>query len=279
MVSQRLQRFLIGAIWGFSPVRSARGADWTAPNRLRDLWYYPEYSLVFNQVRKAGASSTLVFLAEKLFGPEQQLVSSKTNPWEAYRSTKKQAQARADQMSPALLLKRPRGLANSTWFTVVRQPQIRLLSAFLSQRKSFENLMARAGLGASRESEKLVPGLCEESEVRGFRFFLDYLEGGGLYKDPHWAPQVSLLVLPVPSYDYVVRLENFDAGMERVLNDVLGSGTSLKQPFPWRNENMTWEQTGAGERYQQFFPRQARIQSEGLYRKDFEILRYQPLSS
>lgn len=81
-------------------------------------------------------------------------------------------------------------------FTVVRNPYSRTLSAYLD-------------LIVSR-------GYYKELCLTSFQEFLEFLDGKGLHKNIHWAPQTSFLLLPVDTFNLIGRFEALDVAVEEI---------------------------------------------------------------
>lgn len=92
-------------------------------------------------------------------------------------------------------------------FTVVRNPYARLLSAYLDK-------IAAAHPGQygyiARASGKDI------GEVT-FADFVSFLENGGLFTNPHWAPQHTILPIAVHALSYVGRVETLEADLRHVV--------------------------------------------------------------
>jgi len=69
-------------------------------------------------------------------------------------------------------------------FTVVRNPYARVLSAYLDKI-------------AYPQKVKIKGHLDDRDMVARFSEFCKYLADGGLYKNVHWVPQTSLMLLPI----------------------------------------------------------------------------------
>ena len=119
-------------------------------------------------------------------------------------------------------------------FVFVRNPFSRTLSAYLDK-------VHRKRQGASGLE---VVGQVDQMQARdGFRDFLKSLQQGKLFNNAHWAPQTSILLIPVERFDFVGKVESLDQDLSQVL-DRLSRQTSLDHGFQDQSP-----QPGAG--YQQ----------------------------
>ena len=95
-------------------------------------------------------------------------------------------------------------------FIFVRNPYTRTLSAYL------DKIVRGKGV-----PETLTNG-CEST----FLEFCQFLRDGGLYSNIHWAPQTSIMLLPLRDFDFVGKIERIDDDFDLVL-DRLGSAKSV----------------------------------------------------
>ncbi|WP_161596934.1 sulfotransferase family protein [Rhizobium glycinendophyticum] len=79
-------------------------------------------------------------------------------------------------------------------FTFVRNPYTRVLSAYLDKVKT---------------GKKMPP-------LPDFYSFCQYLDRGGLHANAHWAPQSSLLLIPLHRFDFIGRMETLSQDMSVV---------------------------------------------------------------
>ena len=104
-----------------------------------------------------------------------------------------------------------------------------------------------------------------------FSEFVRFLEDGGLFANPHWAPQVSLVPRTRP-LDFVGRVENLPNDLEvivtRIWPDVAYSGVS-----DWRPHR-----TDAALQCDELYNSSMLDRVERLYTEDFLRFRYSPRS-
>lgn len=141
-------------------------------------------------------------------------------------------------------------------FTFVRNPIDRVISAYSDKiiRSEPQKLFPAAFFGRPLD------------DYLSFNEFIEYLDSGGLYDDPHWAPQTELMFFPVERLSYVGRIEAFDEGMSFVLREIFGR---TNVPITWR-PHKTSEVDGHSVK-----PTQSEIQAlEKLYAQDLARLPY-----
>ena len=97
------------------------------------------------------------------------------------------------------------------FFTVVRNPYDRVLSAYLQKLKSpiyqkrYKNAIAKAGDG-----------------TLSFNSFCHFLDQGGLYKDPHWIPQFDFMWPSCDRLDFIGRFENLHEDLNHIFSIIFG---------------------------------------------------------
>ncbi|MGD9510242.1 MAG: sulfotransferase family protein [Geminicoccaceae bacterium] len=144
-------------------------------------------------------------------------------------------------------------------FTIVRNPYVRLLSAYLDKiwRRGDKNVrdrfVAQYGLGAED-----VP-------------FIDFLRlvasTPESRMDPHWRPQSFNLAPSIVPYDFIGSLENFEEDLRYILRRI----------FPERDlpiRDFKFHQTGSVDRLTEYFgPEELRL-TQAIYARDFAELGY-----
>lgn len=193
-----------------------------------------ELGIFYNRVPKAANSSVVVNLAQQKLGYEIESKPAKC------------------------LFRRPSSLSNREMagfgslyrFTFVRNPYVRVLSAYL------DKIERKAAQG--------------NGKAISFSEFLRQLERGDLYRNAHWAPQASLLLLPVTEYDFIGRVES----LERDLAAVLATLQGRPGDRPPRSALGNW--TGAGGRLAQYYDDDSLAIVRRLYARDFEAFGYEP---
>lgn len=202
----------------------------------------------YNDIPKAASSTITVTLAQTFFGKEFAGRS------EAKSMFKTPAEMTAQNM---------RDFPHFFKFTFVRDPYSSVLSAYLDKGSDpayLSKKLPRSWLTRSFEKRGRLPT---------FKEFLQYLERGGLHEDGHWAPQTSLMLIPLSEFDVVGRFENFGSDFRRILAliDPTGSTSTIFSSRP--------HATGADEKLAQYYDDQARDTVARLYKDDFEALGYE----
>lgn len=134
-------------------------------------------------------------------------------------------------------------------FAVVRNPYTRVLSAYL---------------------DKVERGFVEGRRAKSsFSEFLDSLVNGKLYSNAHWAPQSSLLLLPLEEFDFVGRVESLEEDMAYIRSRILETEDVVEplQPF-------LANATGATEKLAGYYDKSSIKTVQTLYRRDFELFGY-----
>lgn len=138
-------------------------------------------------------------------------------------------------------------------FTVVRNPFKRTLSAFL------DKVQRKQDLGTWR------------GQQHDFASFLRWLDRGALYTNGHWAPQSSMLLLPLERLNYVGKVETLDADLDvimaalklRTARTAVGEVKSI-----WSNK------TGANDKLAEYYTEETRSLVRKLYAQDFVNFSY-----
>jgi hypothetical protein len=140
-------------------------------------------------------------------------------------------------------------------FTFVRNPFSRVLSAYLG--KIALNLKINRKL--SRYSDNHIPSFAE---------FVRYLEEDGLYDNAHWAPQASLLMIPIRQFDFIGRFESFERDMMHVLTCM---GLRDPRQVMVRHSN---HPTDASNKLDNYYDSHIRSVIYKIYRDDFDAFHY-----
>lgn len=170
-------------------------------DNLDRVVFYPEHNIAFNRIAKSGNSSVILYLDEAIRGP-----SSHQND---YKQAKRSAMGTGKSLVEMSRTKQDRAsLKKAAFFTVVRSPWTRTLSAFLDKIAN-----------GPQDKYDSIPGFGDNSKA-GFEAFITFLESGGLHANHHWKPQNDALLLPASQFKSI-------------------SGLNISQlnfPMPWPNQ-------------------------------------------
>lgn len=156
---------------------------------------------------------------------------------------------------------RAEGLRKYFLFTFVRNPYSRLLSAYLSKivhgsKPIWQNKRAELAVFSGKEG------------IPSFATFVDYLEKGGLYADPHWCPQVNLIPVPVSMLSFVGKVETIDEDIPRLVDKLFGEGKF--QEIKTREAG----RRGASNQLAEYYTDDIKERVYALYKSDFETFQY-----
>lgn len=191
-----------------------------------------ELGVFCNRIPKAANSTVVVNLARLRFGYH---VPSK----QAKRLFRTPAELSAAEVERVKDLYR---------FAVVRNPYTRTLSAYLDK-------VERKALRRNRETS--------------FEAFLDELETGALYANAHWAPQSSLLLMPLTDFDFIGKVENLNEDLGRALARLKGG------PADWPLVSARGNAAGANEKLARYYRNPETVERvRMLFADDFRLFDY-----
>ena len=225
----------------------------------KHVMLYKQVKCAYNRIKKSANSSTMMFMADALAanGYEQHLCTDGLS-YNDYKNTSHQFGIPFNEVwRPSQISE----LQDYFWFTVVRNPYTRLLSAFLQK-----------GSGAQRGNAvfKKFPGFDRLDPV-GFTEFVSFLENGGLYENKHWSPQIKLLLVPPDRFDYIAKTENLGRDMEYIFQEI-GLKPTQDSCFsrPHVSEASTeWKVTNANSCAAEFYNENICKRVYDLYKADF----------
>ncbi len=170
---------------------------------------YPQIGLAYNRIRKSANSSVLMYLADELKSLNHPPLHHSESEYDD-AEYKIQSMDYCNKLKTLTSIQNIKQVKNYYWFTVVRNPYARVLSAFLDK-----------GLRGKHGNEKYnsVPGF-NLQDKHGFGLFIRYLEEGGLFADKHWWPQTSLLYLNPEDFDYIARVENLSTDLANIFANI-----------------------------------------------------------
>lgn len=166
------------------------------------LAYFPEFNLLFNRIKKSGNTSAVLRFHD-IAGGDMSLDPEKIKN---LRSIKK--------LPFKTLYKSNR----FTKLAIVRDPAARILSGFLD----------KVGPGDKKEFS-CYPGYGNPNQET-FEEFLIYLRKLTYRCDPHFYPQIKLMVFDPRDFDFLLRLENLSIEILPVL-ETLGLDKDLASTF------------------------------------------------
>ncbi len=169
---------------------------------------------------------------------------------------------KSNHVKPSRLSKKEVLEVKSTFkFVFVRNPYTRTFSAYLE--KLSENSKKQSKY--KRKAPKLFRKF---SENPSFTDFCRYLESGGLYDNKHWAPQISLLVLPPAEFDFIGKLENIE-------HDFGVVSTQIPMLKGKRLMTRLGAVTGASASLDKFYTPGCKDIVYQLFREDFTLFGYE----
>lgn len=192
-----------------------------------------ELGIFYNRIPKAANSSVVVNLAQQKLGHE---IESRP----AKRIFRRPSSLSREEMA---------GFDSLYRFTFVRNPYVRVLSAYL---------------------DKIERKADARGRTASFLEFLRYLDRGGLYRNAHWAPQVSLMLVPVRELDFVGRVESLERDLATVLATIRGTPGDRPPRAALGNR------TGAADRLAQYYDDECVAMVRCLYAQDFSTFGYDP---
>ena len=232
-------------------------------DNLDRVVFYPEHKIAFNRIAKSGNSSVLLYLNEAITGIS------------IHQDDYKQAKGKAISAGKSLveMSKSKKGratLKEISFFTVVRNPWTRTLSAFLDKITN-----------GPREKYGSIPGFGDNSKA-GFEAFITFLGSGGLHANHHWKPQSDALLLPASQFKSICRLEHLSTELPDALAETgltLPSPIRLQQPHPIECNHLgkttqVSKITQASNKLQRYYSPTTIRTVANLYSADFKLGRY-----
>ena len=145
------------------------------------------------------------------------------------------------------------------FFTVVRNPYSRTLSAFLDKfrREDFRQLYGDFSL-----------------DKKGFSKFLRWLDEGGIHENSHWDLQAKQLLIPITQFDHVFRFENFSEELLAFLENMGVTKKNLNLSKSVRTPRGRIHNTQADDLVKYFYDNDNKQIIRSCLKEDFEILDY-----
>jgi hypothetical protein len=143
-------------------------------------------------------------------------------------------------------------------FTVVRNPYVRVLSAYLDQISRHRNAEA---WGQFARQHGLDDGPLSFTDF--LRLLADSTHGA---MNPHWRPQYASVAPKLVPYEFIGSVETFDPDMRIVLRRIFGDGPALQSYAP--------HQTGSSSKLAEHYgPKEVDL-VQRIYEEDFASLGY-----
>lgn len=133
----------------------------------------------------------------------------------------------------------PANYAAAYRFTFVREPRSRVLSAWADKGHQ-PAWIARYRMGARDAPTQPAP----------FAQWLELLRDGLLLRNPHWAPQATILPAQGRDFDFIGRVETLDTDLPRVMEQIFGRyrGTTNREVRRTHADQRLAELVGERER-------------------------------
>ena len=227
------------------------------PQNISRVVFYPSIKIAYNRIGKSGNSSVVLYLSDALQGQQNKISDYKKSKYDAINLGIDLIQLSKEWDE---LLR----LHQYSFFTVVRNPWSRTLSAFLDK--------IADGLS---EKYAFVDGFGDNSP-RGFQAFVSFLEHGGLRKNHHWRPQNEILLLPASRFSHICRLEHLAHDLPLALKSTgltLPPKERLKKPHRIES-GQHGKVTNAANRLASYYTPQTARTIHRLFQDDFELGRY-----
>jgi len=226
-------------------------------DNLDRVVFYPEHNIAFNRIAKSGNSSVILYLDEAISGP-----SSHQND---YKQAKRSAMGTGKSLVEMSRTKQDRAsLRKASFFTVVRNPWTRTLSAFLDKIAN-----------GPQDKYGSIPGFGDNSKT-GFEAFIAFLGNGGLHTNHHWKPQNDALLLPASHFQTICRLEHLAEELPVALAQTgitLPSPDRLRQPHRIESNQQSKLTQAASKLLLYYSPTTIQAVTD-LYATDFSLGRY-----
>jgi len=149
-------------------------------------------------------------------------------------------------------------------FSFFRNPYSRILSAYLDKLANNFNLDINKSYNPKIKTQHIKAG-----GKLSFDGFVTYLEEGGLYVDPHWAPQVSLLPVKPSELSFLGKVETLDKDLSKLTDLLFGKGVFNK--VITRQTRRTFADNFLSHYYTDDLEKRV----YKIYQKDFDLLSYE----
>ena len=150
-------------------------------------------------------------------------------------------------------------------FTFVRNPYVRILSAYLD--KIEDKQKRKQGVSQYEFVRKFILKNSSEKKLT-FDGFVSYLEKGGLYKNAHWLPQLSILPVKKEKLSFIGKVENIKNDLPKVIDTLFGNGTFEEAKIKKEGR------TSSVNLVEKYYTKELAERVYKLYKKDFEAFDY-----
>jgi len=217
----------------------------------------PDHDLLYHRIPKNGNSSLVTSVKQIIEGRQlSDSIASKRAEKRQVRNPSELTDTEANRVPEFFK------------FLVARNPYDRTLSAYLSKVVA---KFAKGKKGLERRIPKTLLSNGTDAPP-SFEAFCEYLAAMGPYENDHWSPQVDFLIFPVESYDFIARLESIDEDFSVIASRInCNAGTTGMVPED------PIHRTGASSRRKEFYTERLYDLISDVYRRDFELLGYDPL--
>ena len=246
----REQRALLALGWARQTLSLRR-------DNIDRVVFYTDHNIAFNRIAKSGNSSVILYLDEAIRGANTHT--------DDYKQAKRTAMGAGKSLIDMSRSKQDRAsLKEFSFFTVVRNPWTRTLSAFLDKIAN-----------GPHDKYGSVPGFGDNSQT-GFEAFIAFLGNGGLHSNHHWKPQIDALLLPPSHFQTVCRLEHLAEELPLALARTgltLPSPDRLRQPHRIESNQRSKLTQAASKLLKYYSPTTVQAVAD-LYTADFKLGRY-----
>lgn len=245
-----LDRFVLRHRLKTSPILRQKRSDVDLREIDKRICISTTHRFVLIRIPKCANSTVLkTFLT---YDPEYERVREVTY---SSRRAKRRTYPKPSDLSPRI---QRVALESYSFVTFVRDPFARLASAYLDK------------IVKGKSEKRLVDDALHKSsdETITFEEFVDYIENGGLYTNPHWAPQVSCLPVEIQRIDLLGRVESLSEDLKSCIETIFREELNSI-------ESLDGHATNAGKRLSEFYRTRELVDRVGkLYENDFAQLGY-----
>ena len=209
---------------------------------LRRVAVSHRYGILYNRIQKNANSSLIAWFHRIEHGTTKSIIKSRRD------------MLHLDRVAPGQVAK----IATYRRLIVIRNPYSRVLSAFLEKFR-YDHIIAAHGRF--------------ERTPEGFGAFLDWVQNGGLTRNPHWDLQTKQIALPLSAYTDVIRFETLAQDMTRFIASI--GNEALTEASTGMFDQGRRHATGADTRQSEYYTPARQQQVAEIYRADFEVLGYE----